>query len=331
VELAGQLEDRDRLTLVVLGNQTEIVIENAGRENVDRMVSAIQSLEPRQSPNLSAGLEMAIGAARRGAPDDRQHRLVLVVDGLADFNVQDTPRIEKLLADSAAAGVGVQVLDLGRDESPSETVTTFAQAAHAKFARPTSVEQLHWNMLETLTGRSSVVAKAASLKVVFNPETVASYRLLGHEATTVTGSNSAESQVELRADQSATALYEIVLKPGGGDNVATAELQWSDPITYKVEHRTQRISRLQFAKSLAEAPLSLQTAAVVAQTAEVLRGSYFVGSSRSLARVLELADQLAPQVREQPSVRGFLSLVAQAEKVRLYGPVLRKELRASGP
>jgi hypothetical protein len=76
---------------------------------------------------------------------------------------------------------------------------------------------------------------------------------------------------------------------------------------------------LQFAKSFAEAPLSLQAATIVGQTAELLRGSYYAGTGRSLAPVLELAGQASPLVTERPGMKAFLSFVEQAEAVRIRG------------
>jgi hypothetical protein len=86
-------------------------------------------------------------------------------------------------------------------------------------------------------------------------------------------------------------------------------------------HQTrQRISRLQFAPSFAESALSLQAAALAAETAEVLRGSPFVPSrTRGLQDVLEAADEVNPRLSESPVFQRFLSLVERAEQVPKRG------------
>jgi len=155
------------------------------------------------------------------------------------------------------------------------------------------------------------------LKVVFNPKTVRAYRLLGHEA----GATTVRPEADFCAGQSATALYEVRLGPGGGKDVATVELTWRPAGGGATRYATARVHRDRFAPSLIEAPSSLQAAAVAAETAEVLRESFFVGRrvrSRpgSLRAVLELAKHLDTQLRERPSFVEFLSTVQQAAKVR---------------
>jgi hypothetical protein len=75
---------------------------------------------------------------------------------------------------------------------------------------------------------------------------------------------------------------------------------------------------LQFAPTFAEAPLSLQAAAIAAQTGEVLKGSPFAEvRNRGLAEVKNLALRVHPRLRDQESYRGFVSFVEAAERLRL--------------
>jgi hypothetical protein len=80
---------------------------------------------------------------------------------------------------------------------------------------------------------------------------------------------------------------------------------------------TQRISRLQFATSFLDSAISLQAAAVAAETAEILRGSPFAPRGvHTLDRVVALAAGANPQLREQ---REFARLVRLAEMARQAG------------
>ena len=99
-------------------------------------------------------------------------------------------------------------------------------------------------------------------------------------------------------------------------------MTWRDPGGEKAHSLNRKVRRNQFASSFVQAPLSLQEAVLVAQTAEVLRKSWFARvppkvppNSRSLALVLELAGRVDTRLYQRPTFVEFMSLVEQAEGV----------------
>jgi hypothetical protein len=164
------------------------------------------------------------------------------------------------------------------------------------------------------TGAPRVVARGATLTVTFNPRVVQAYRLVGHATTTLTGPAAAVTKVDLAAGAELAGLFELWLKPTGGDDVATAELVWNDPAGNAQRRMTGRVGRPQFAKSFAESAASLQAVALAAETARALRSHAAPG--RGLGRVLDLAAQVRPELRKQQAFGQLLQFVAQADKVR---------------
>lgn len=324
--LVSQLSAGDRLDVIAVGDQAEMVLENAGEESAARVQSALASLKPRPVANLAAGLEMACEAVSAAADShDMSHQLVVLTDGSSELASDRVARIDTAMTNVAASGVNTHVIDLSREKESPSLVTALAAAGQGATVRAATSDQILWAMVEALTGRSSVVVEATSLKVTFKPDAVALYRLVGHESSTVTGPESAALEVNLRAGQSATALFEVVLKPGLGEEVATAELTWKDPLTHKPQRATQRITRLQFAKSFAESPMSLQAATLLARTAEALRGSYYAPLSPSLEQVRQLSVQVHERLAEQPQFAEFVSLVELLEKLAPRVSASRKD------
>jgi Ca-activated chloride channel homolog len=319
-DMAAQISNEDRISLIASGGEPNVLVSSAGRRKMRSILSAIQSLTPEQSSNLGAGLESAVKLAKDSAAAGLAQRIVLVTDGLSDPN-EDTVRSIEALLKSAGEGIVLQILDVGESSSErnTELLTRIAVSGNGAVRRAVDVDAARFALLETLTGRDPVVAKGASLQINFNPQVVAAYRLLGHETETLTGANAAPLAIEMRANETATALLEVRLNAQGGDDVAIVELNWLDAATGEKRVASQRISRLQFAKSFAEAPLSLQSAAIVGHTAEILRGSYFAVGTKSFEPVLELIAQASPLVSERPGMMAFKSFVEQAEKVRLRG------------
>jgi hypothetical protein len=118
---------------------------------------------------------------------------------------------------------------------------------------------------------------------------------------------------DLRSGEATTALYEVELKPEGAATVATVEVSWHEPGTEEVHRLKQPIGRLQFAPSWIESPLSLQLATLAAETAETLRGSYFIpAGGRPLDQVAELADRANAALQESESFRDLQAILAAA-------------------
>jgi hypothetical protein len=169
-------------------------------------------------------------------------------------------------------------------------------------------------VVDPATGLRRTMAQGATLTVTFNPKVVQAYRLVGHATSTLTGPVPSVTRVDLAAGSELSGLFELWLKTDGGNDVASLELAWHEPNSSAERHLAGRIARPQFAKSFGDAPASLQAVALAAETARVLRSHAAPG--RGLGRVLDLAAEVKPQLRQEPSFGELVQLAAQAEKVR---------------
>jgi Ca-activated chloride channel family protein len=317
-QVIDHMGPRDRLSLIVFNEEIVQLVENAGREHADQVLASIDALYAGGGTNISAGLQQAISVAVDGTQDARlARRLVLITDGRAVLPEQTATQLCELLETAANAGLRMTVLDLGDQHAADPMLAQLAAAGRGDVRPAPTAEKIRWALVETMTGRSPVMAADAQLTVTFNPRAVAAYRLIGHEATMLTDLTSATVETDLRCRETASVLYEVWLKPNSDDNVAVAEVTWRDPGSGETKRLRQRVSRLQFAPSWAESPLSLQTAALAAETAEILRESPFTtAKSRSLQAVLEKAWQVNWQLADRPDFQRFVALVEEIERVR---------------
>lgn len=356
----------DHVTLIGYSDQPELLADSVGRDEAVQLLSALQTSQSRRTANLAAGLNLACSmlphpaeaaagsetakpaeAAKpieAAAPVER--RILVISGGRIDSDGQSAERAGVRLAELAKSGVSLQLLDLSRGNTTGESkdgdkdnsidaLSALAAAADGRLTRVADPSTLSWNLIEALIGRSPVVAAQTSLRVTFNPNVVAAYRLIGHERTTITGPSRVQTEVDLRAGESAGGLFEVWLKPAAGvkgkdDNVATIEVNWQAPGYGKAQHLKQSVARGQFAKSFTASVPSLQVAALAALAAETMRGSTFAPASRSLSHVIELSRQLSPTLQGQPSVRELTDFIQQAEKVRLHGALLRRNAERKG-
>src|SRR5690606_17745015 len=139
----------------------------------------------------------------------------------------------------------------------------------------------------------------AVLTIEFNPQSVASYRLIGHEPTALAGLMPRRVEVDLHAGQAATMLYEVQLTGGKVQDVATATLRWRDPTDGAPREAVQKITRSTLAAEFAKASPQLQLAVVAAASAAHLRHSPW-GDNVAPDVVLQWARRL----QELGTVRG---------------------------
>jgi hypothetical protein len=322
-EFLDRMQSQDRLSLVILSEKPELLAERQSRDEARRTIQSLRDRTPAISVNIVDGLVTATENARRNRRDrETSSGIVLITDGLVPLDNETQQRVEQLLHAAAEDGHRIEILDVRQEETVDGQLNRIASAADTPSADSSGVvdhsptaSSIRWSLLDIARRRSHTVATDARMKVTFKPDAVAMYRLLGHEATSVAGLMNTTVEAELRSGEAATGLFEVALKPGGGETVATVELSWRDADTGQLRTAQQSISRLQFAPSFYEAPQSLQMAALAAETAEILRDSYFAPpNSHSLSAVAELAGHLSPRFRDRPSFARLMTLVEQAQR-----------------
>lgn len=106
-----------------------------------------------------------------------------------------------------------------------------------------------------LTGTLQTIAFDAKLQVVFNPETVSRYRLMGFENRALEDEEFEDDAVdagEVGAGHSVTALYEIKLAEGAQGEIAAVRLRWQDPDSFENIELTESFDVQDLASSFEE-------------------------------------------------------------------------------
>jgi Ca-activated chloride channel family protein len=323
--LVDRLVPNDRVSLVVFSDQSYSLIEDATRDQADQLKAAIDALPTGGSTNLAQGLRCAYAVAQRVPSSEKLvNRVVLLTDGLTAIDGPTAVQIDQRLAEAAASGTRLHVVDLSQEreqEDRDPLLSRLAQKGGGGVHRATSVAQIGWALDEIVTGRSQRVAADAQLHITFNPKAVEVYRLLGHEPRAVVALKTASPDTDFYVGQSATVVCELRLRPNGPNDVATVELTWRDPQNGAAHRINQTIVRGQFAAYLNQAPAPLQAAAMVAEAAEELRGAMppfnpAWPNPGPLEPVLQLSRQVDPHLLERPSYSAFLALLEKAVAVR---------------
>lgn len=319
--LLDQFGPRDRLSLVVFHEEVVHQIEMATREDVPALRQLVADLAPRGGTNLAAGLQAAVSLALADPPErNSARRMVLITDSQPQLSTTTMDQLRQLLIAAGEAGVRLDVLDIGERDVLDPVLVEWTENLGGETRPIRSARQLYWSLLESLTGTGPVIASETTLTLHFNSQAVAAYRLLGHEANALAEFAPVSVQAELAAGEAASVLVELWFTPSEIDDVGFAELTWRDPAG-RPQRARQRISRLQFAPTLAETAPSLQLAAAAAGVGQELSGARAAlrelnirpANPRGLAGILVRSSQLHSDVRERPEFQRLLTLVKQLE------------------
>ncbi len=313
-KLAAQMDANDRLTVIGFAESPRVIAESATRADILALVAAglFDDL------GGSADIQSAIRAAHETAealPAQQTRRVLFVTASDGALDAPQARDAQETFQQLAAAGVAWQVVRLSTG-GDAAAWSKLARASGGKATTANSADELATAAIELLTGHSSTVASRTSLKIDFNPKAITSYRMLGHEAVTLTGDAGDPLLVDLHAGQTATCMYEVWLKPGGEGDLASAELVWHDPKSRQQRRQVVPIRPSQLVATFAAAPPWLQQGVVAARTAEFLRGSYFLPNSRRLGQLLELADEADVSVFRSSEYRELLQAIEQAARLR---------------
>ncbi|HEX2224965.1 MAG TPA: von Willebrand factor type A domain-containing protein [Thermoanaerobaculia bacterium] len=312
--LLDELRPSDKVGLVVYGDHARLLLEPTSDKGAVRR--AIEELRPEGSTNAAAGLALGYDVASRHFRPGSLNRILLCSDGVANVGLTGADSILARIGQEARRGIELTTLGFGMGNFNDVLMEQLANKGDGRYAYVDEIEEAERVLVEELTGTLQTIAKDAKAQVEFNPAVVARYRLLGYENRDIADERFRDDSVdagEIGAGHTVTALYEVKLQPDAHPRaeLATLRLRYRDPETGKVTEVEQAVRPADLATRWERAPASLRLATLVAEFAEILKGSYWAKDG-DLREVLRRAQQLEGDFPGDKKVRDFVGMVEKA-------------------
>jgi Ca-activated chloride channel family protein len=191
-----------------------------------------------------------------------------------------------------------------------------ADKGNGNYAYLDSIAEARKVLVEEAGGTLVTVAKDVKIQVEFDPDQVASYRLIGYENRLLDQQDFEDDRKdagEIGAGHSVTAMYEIVPadQAAAGEPVAELRLRYKQPTGDQSELITFPI--IDGGAKLGDSSIDFRFAAAVAEFGMLLRDSPHRGTA-SWAQAKSLAEGALGQDRGQHR-QEFLALLGRAERV----------------
>lgn len=287
--LVETLTENDRVSIVTYAGSSEIVLDSASGSDKTAILDAIYSLEASGSTAGAKGIETAYALAEKNRREGGNNRVILATDG--DFNVgmSNTDDLAALIGEKRDSGVYLSILGFGTGNIRDDIMETLSKNGNGNYAYIDTVQTAKKVLVEELGGNLFTVADDVKAQVVFNPDVVKTYRLIGYENRMMKNEDFEDDRKdagEIGAGTDVVALFEIELH-----DPAKAENPFEVHIRYKNPGETE--SRLFTKSGIDSGPDTPSSsdfgfACSVAAFGHLLRGSEYSGSATP-ASVLALA------------------------------------------
>jgi Ca-activated chloride channel family protein len=179
--LVNNLREKDSVSIVVYGGITGVMLNITSGGEKEKIIKAIDELEPGGSTPGESGIRLAYRMARNHFIKEGNNRVILATDG--DFNVgmKTEAELDELISQHRESGIYLTCLGVGMGNYKDSKIQTLAQNGNGNFAYLDNFKEAEKVLLKEFTQTLYAVADNAYMNVEFNPEYVKEYRLVGFD------------------------------------------------------------------------------------------------------------------------------------------------------
>jgi len=312
--LVEQLDGYDTVGIVVYGSNARVILDPTPGSDKEAILRAIHRLEPEGATNAEAGIRLGYKMAMKAYNPEGINRVILCSDGVANVGNTEANVILDEISHYVEEGVTLTTIGFGMDNYNDILMEQLADNGDGFYAYVDDMREAKRLFIDNLTGTLQTIAMDAKIQVDFNPEVVSRYRLVGFENRAVADEDFRDNSVdagEVGSGHSVTALYEVKLYPETYGNIATVYLRWLDPDTLQVVELSKEFDISDLETRFDRGNLYFQRTVIVAEFAEILKGSYWAQDS-SLGDVYREAVRVAERFGPDEEMSELLELMRRA-------------------
>ncbi len=316
--LVDQMGKNDKIGIVVYGTNGRKLLEPTSGDDKKRILGAIDKLEPEGSTNAAEGLILGYDMAYNSFMENGNNRIILCTDGVANQGITKAEDILKMVEDYKAKGITLTTLGFGMDNFNDIFLETLADKGDGNYAYIDTLDEAGKVFIDQLAGTLEVIAKDAKAQIEFDKNSIESYRLIGYENRALEDKDFRNNSIdagEIGAGHAVTALYEVKLKNSVQEYIGTVKLRYKNPDTDRVTEISKNIKSSLIRDSFYNATPRFKFITMVAQTAEILKGSSWA-SNTSLEDVYKVLKDEMSDMDLNKEDSEFVDLIRTAVEIK---------------
>lgn len=228
-QLVDTLDEGDCVSIVTYAGSSSIVLSGANGDDKERIKNAIYELEAGGSTAGAEGIQTAYDLASDYYIKDGNNRVILATDGDFNVGISNVDHLKEFISEKRDSGLYLSVLGFGTGNIRDDIMETLATNGNGNHSYIDSVESAKKILVNELGSSLFTVADDVKAKLVFDPEVVESYRLIGYENRTMDNEDfddDSKDAGEIGVGSDVIVLFEL-------DLIDTADSPFEVNIRYK--------------------------------------------------------------------------------------------------
>lgn len=270
--LRGLLKEHDQVNLIGFA-RTPRLIGEAIKGNQGQLGKLVNIEANEGGTNLEEALKLGEQLAQRHHLDGAQNRIVLFTDGAANLGDADPGSLADKIKDLRQKGISFDVAGIVADGLNDELLGEMARHGNGRYYVVGKGEKDRF--AEQLAGAFRPAAENVKVQVRFNPERVASYKLIGFEKERLNQEdfrNDAVDAAEMAAEEAGVAIYQVETLPEGEGEIGEVSVRFRDVASDQMVERSWTIANQIATPAIDQAQPSMQLATLAMLAGEKLRG-----------------------------------------------------------
>ncbi|MGB3365103.1 MAG: VWA domain-containing protein [Thermodesulfobacteriota bacterium] len=167
-EIINRLGNNDRLSIVAYSTEVEVLYPMQFLRNKSHAVSAVDSIYPTNSTNLSGGLITGINQLESATRSGYINRVILLSDGLANAGITDIGELSRISSQASERNTHITTMGLGLDYDEN-LMMSLAQHGAGNYYFIESPSQLASIFQREFGQLSRMIAKSSVLTLSLEP------------------------------------------------------------------------------------------------------------------------------------------------------------------
>jgi Ca-activated chloride channel family protein len=211
--LLDALRPTDTVAIVAYAGHTGVVLAPTKANERQKISEAMDKLQATGSTNGTGGLQLAYQLAQQKFSADSVNRVILATDGDFNVGISDHNKLQDFIEEKRKTGIELSVLGFGRGNVKDDTMELLANKGNGNYNYIDTVRSARKALVEEMASNLITIAKDVKIQMVFDPERVQSFRLIGYENRALAHrdfKDDTKDAGELGMGHTVTALYEII-------------------------------------------------------------------------------------------------------------------------
>ncbi|BCX50109.1 serine/threonine protein kinase with TPR repeats [Haloferula helveola] len=273
-QLASLLQPGDKISVAGFARQPRLLADRLDGSNAAQLNGLVAQLPAEGGTNLEDALTLGSELATRQFIDGAQNRVVLFTDGAANLGDADPESLNRKVEELRNNGIAFDAAGFGADGLNDRLLERLTRNGNGRYYVVDTPEEADAGFAKKLAGAFRPAAENVKVQVVFNPDRINLYKLIGFEEHRLKKEdfrNDAVDAAEMASEEAGVALYQFEVKPEGRGEVGEVRVRFRDAATGRMVERNWTIPYDPQAPAFDRAAPSLQLAGLAAFTAERLR------------------------------------------------------------